>query len=152
MKIAVGSDHGGFARKADALDFLRSEGHRAFDMGTHSEDSVDYPDFALAVAKAVAGRKADRGVLLCGTGIGMAMAANKVPGIRAAVAWSVETARLASEHNKANVLCLGARQLDAGLIREMLKVWLSTPFGGGRHEKRVRKIMRMEKDRGRLSR
>jgi len=145
MKLAVGADHGGFARKGPLVRWLKKEGHAVTDVGTHGEEPVDYPDFAAQVARRVARGACARGILLCGTGIGMAIAANKVPGVRAAVAWSVETARLAAEHNKANVLCLGGRQFNSRQIQAMVKAWLSTPFGGGRHERRVKKIMALEK-------
>src|SRR5262245_16725203 len=106
MKIAVGSDHGGWKAKTALVKFLRDAGHRVADVGTVSEDSVDYPDYARGVAMLVKRNRADRGILVCGTGIGMCIAANKVKGIRAAVVWNVEVAKLAAEHNGANVLCL----------------------------------------------
>src|SRR5687767_1632615 len=109
MKIIIAADHGGFKPKQELVGFLRARGHRVVDAGTNSEDSVDYPDFARIVGQAVGRKKCDRGVLICGTGIGMAMAANKIDGVRAAVAWNPQTARLAAEHNKANVLCLSGR-------------------------------------------
>jgi ribose 5-phosphate isomerase B len=147
MKIAVGADHGGFARKQDVVRYLKSLGHAVKDMGAVSEDSVDYPDYARRVARAVRSGRARRGVLVCGTGIGMCIAANKVRGIRAAPVWSEKTARLAAEHNGANVLCLSGRLFKAPALRRMVKAWLSTPFGGGRHQRRLDKISAMEKKR-----
>lgn len=145
MKIAVGADHGGWKAKNALVKSLRASGHRVADLGTRSEDSVDYPDYARSVALLVKRGRADRGVLVCGTGIGMSIAANKVPGVRAAVVWSPEVAKLASEHNGANVLCLPGRFLKAAQLKKMVKAWLSTPFGGGRHQRRIDKISRMEK-------
>ena len=145
MKIAIGSDHGGFPKKKEIESLLTQLGCKIVDVGCHSEDSCDYPDYARKVAKAVAGRQVDKGILLCGTGIGMAIAANKVPGVRAAVCWSVKTAELAAEHNQANVLCLSGRFLSTDLLKKMVKAWLETEFGGGRHERRVRKIGQIEK-------
>jgi ribose 5-phosphate isomerase B len=144
MKIAVGCDHGGFLKKKGMVAHLVKLGHKVVDVGCHSEESVDYPDYARKVALAVSSGQVDRGVLLCGTGIGMAISANKFPGVRAAVCWSAKTAALASEHNKANVLCLSGRFLPEAALRKMVKIWLETPFGGGRHERRVRKISRLE--------
>src|SRR6185503_11212034 len=115
------------------LRYLRKKGHAVADMGAHSEDSVDYPDFARAVAEAVGRGRCGRGILICGTGIGMSIAANKVRGVRAAAVWSPETARLAAEHNGANVLCLSGRLFRPTQLTRMLDVWLKTPFAGGRH-------------------
>lgn len=126
---------------------LVSAGHEVLDFGTDSEDSVDYPDFARRVGQAVAQKKADRGVLLCGTGIGMAIAANKIRGVRAAVVWNKETALLAAEHNDANVLCLGARVLSARNIANLVRLWLATTFGGDRHVRRINKIRGLERGR-----
>ncbi len=145
MKIAVGADHGGFSGKEKIVLHLRRLGYRVVDVGTTSPDSVDYPDYARLVAEQVAGKKCRRGVLLCGTGIGMAIAANKVHGIRAAVVWNPAVARLAAEHNDANVLCLSGRFFDDRQRIAMLDAWLSTPFAGGRHARRIRKIRAMEK-------
>jgi ribose 5-phosphate isomerase B len=144
MKIAVGSDHAGFKGKQAVVDYLRSRNHVVEDVGTHTEDSVDYPDYARPVAERVARGTSDLGVLLCGTGIGMCIAANKVPGVRAAVVWSSETARLAAAHNKANVLCLSGRFFEASDLVRMIQVWLDTPFGEIRHLLRVRKIEAMD--------
>lgn len=145
IRIAVGSDHAGVRRKAAVLRHLRSRGHAVEDVGPWSEEAVDYPDFARLVAAKVARRRADKGVLLCGTGIGMAIAANKIAGVRAAPVWSEKTARLAAEHNDANILCLSARLFAPKELRRMLDGWLTTPFGGGRHLRRVRKIRNIEK-------
>ena len=130
------------------MNWLRSAsggGHQILDVGTASEESCDYPDFAYGVAEAVAKKRAAKGILLCGTGIGMAIAANKVHGIRAAVAWNPEVAGLAAEHNNANVICLPARYVSAQVAHHILKRFLTTPFGGGRHLRRVKKIMQLEK-------
>ena len=147
MKIAVGADHAGFERKGSVIRTLRKLGHTVDDLGTNSMESCDYPDYAEKVGEAVSQGRADRGVLLCGTGIGMSIAANKFPKVRAAVAWNVKTAALASEHNKANVLCLSGRLIRPVLIPKMLRTWLATPFGANRHERRVKKISKLETQR-----
>jgi len=140
MKIAVGSDHAGFRLKEAVKAALVSLGHEVTDLGTTNETRTDYPDYAHLVAKAVAKGLAERGVLVCATGIGMCIAANKVPGVRAALAYSQETARLSRAHNDSNILCLGGRTMDEGLALRMLEVWLNTPFDGGRHTPRIRKL------------
>ncbi len=140
MKIALGSDHAGHRRKKELMSLLTKLGHKVLDVGCYSEDSCDYPDYARKVAQAVSLDRADRGILVCGTGIGMSMAANKFPKIRAAVCWNVKTAALASEHNSANVLCLSARMIPQSTAFRMVKTWLSTPFAGGRHLRRIKKI------------
>lgn len=140
MKIALASDHAGFAEKEKLKPLLQSLGVDFEDLGTTSEDSVDYPDYAHKVAERVATGEAEQGVLVCGSGAGMAITANKVPGIRAAVGWSEETARLARQHNDANVLAIGARTTPAGEIPKIVKAWFETPFEGGRHATRVAKI------------
>src|SRR5262245_57792934 len=145
MKIAVGSDHRGFEAKRRIVAFLRQLGHEVMDLGTNGRDSVDYPDFAFEVAKAVGGSAADRGILLCGTGIGMCIAANKVAGVRAAPCHDSITAEMSRRHNDANVLCLSADLLGEDLMERMLRIWLETPFDGGRHARRVEKIARIEK-------
>ena len=145
MRIAVGADHAGFKRKARILAVLAKMGHEVRDAECGSEESCDYPDYAARVARDVSEGRADRGVLVCGTGIGMAMAANKFPGVRAAVCWNVRTAVLASEHNGANVMCLSAKMLSQSLTERMLLAWLKTPFAGGRHERRVGKISDLER-------
>jgi ribose 5-phosphate isomerase B len=146
MKIAIGADHAGFAAKEEIKTVIKALGHAVIDEGTSSETSVDYPDFAEKVARAVASGEAERGVLICGTGIGMSIAANKVHGIRAAVVSDEKTAALSRQHNDANVFCAGSRILPVVKIAESLKVWLQTPFEGGRHVNRVNKIGGIEKN------
>ncbi|MBL8024497.1 MAG: ribose 5-phosphate isomerase B [Elusimicrobia bacterium] len=149
MKLWVGSDHGGFKSKEKLVGVLRQEGHTVTDIGTFSEESMDYPDIAKLVCLAVTGKKADRGILLCGTGIGMSIAANKMKGIRAAVVWNKPTASLAARHNKANVLCLGGRVLKPSTLIELARVWIRSPFERGRHVRRISKITALEtKKRG----
>lgn len=145
MKIAIGADHAGFAAKEEIKAVIKALGHTVLDQGTTSDASVDYPDYAEKVARAVVGGEADRGVLICGTGIGMAIAANKVDGIRAAVITDEKTATLSRQHNDANVFAAGARITPVVKIAESLKVWLQTPFEGGRHQGRVGKISALEK-------
>ncbi len=142
MRLAVGSDHAGYHLKQELLAQLSKEGIPYDDLGTNSSESVDYPDFAHKVAEAVRAGKADLGVLVCGTGQGMAMAANKLSGIRAAVAAEPYSARLSREHNDANILCLGARVVGSGMALECLGAWLSASFQGGRHQRRVDKMER----------
>jgi ribose 5-phosphate isomerase B len=142
--IALGADHAGFVLKEDLKAWLVQRGHRVLDFGTNSLESVDYPDFARRVADAVREGAAARGVLVCGTGIGMAMAANKVPGVRAAVCADAHTARMSREHNDANVLSLGARLIEPAAALEVLDAWLSTEFAGGRHARRLEKIVALE--------
>ncbi len=148
MKIAVAADHAGWQDKTWLLERLRDLGHEVVDFGTGSEESCDYPDYAAAAAQAVAGGACDRGVLVCGTGVGMSMAANKVNGIRAAACQTVDAARLSREHNGANVLCLGARVTDRETMQEIVDVWLASAFEGGRHGRRVDKIMALEEGEG----
>jgi len=140
MKIAIGSDHAGFDAKEEVKAQLEGLGHEVVDAGAYDRERTDYPDYAHKVANLVRKGEAERGVLMCGTGIGVCIAANKVPGIRAALPYSVETARLAREHNDANVLCLGGRTMTRQEREEMVKVWLETPFEGGRHAGRVNKL------------
>lgn len=140
MRISIGSDHAGFELKKKLIGRIESLGHVALDRGTFVSASVDYPDFAALVAEDVAKGEADGGVLICGTGIGMAMKANKVQGIRAAVVYDMDTARLSKEHNDANVICIGARTPSAEIAPEMLEAWLSAEFQEGRHRRRVCKI------------
>lgn len=144
MRIAVGADHAGVGLKDALTSLLDARGIPYTDFGTVGAESVDYPDFAGAVARAVASGTHDRGLLVCGSGIGMAIAANKVPGIRAAVATEVESARLGRSHNDANVLALGARLTPEPLARDILTVFLETPYEGGRHQRRLDKIAAME--------
>jgi ribose 5-phosphate isomerase B len=142
VKIALGADHRGFALKEELKRWLTARGHEIVDFGPASSDRVDYPDYAFKVADAVARRRADRGTLICSTGIGMSIAANKVAGVRAALADSVRLARLSREHNDANVLCLGADFVSAAEARRIVGVWLKTEFAGGRHARRLEKIVR----------
>lgn len=143
-KIALGADHAGFALKEKLREYLLSRGYEVEDHGTDSSESVDYPDFAERVARRVAAKEATFGVLVCGTGLGMELAANKVPGIRATPCHDTLSARMAREHNDANVLTLGGRLIDEGTARKILDTWLSTTFAGGRHERRVQKIRTIE--------
>lgn len=144
MRIAIGSDHGGFSQKAPLVDYIKGLGHETQDFGCYSEESCDYPDFAAPVARAVASGQAEFGILVCGTGIGMAMAAGKVPGIRAANLTRPDFAALAREHNNANVATLSGRFVDVEMNKQIIKTFLETPFAGGRHERRVGKIMALE--------
>jgi len=144
MKIAIASDHAGYPQKEAIKPLLRELGLEFEDLGTLSEASVDYPDYAEKVAVAVAKGEVDQGLLVCASGTGMAITANKVPGVRAAVAWSEETARLAREHNDANVLALGARTTPVSDIPKIIKAWFEASFEGGRHMKRVDKIIALE--------
>ncbi|GAB6066214.1 ribose 5-phosphate isomerase B [Aquifex pyrophilus] len=144
MKIAIGADHAGYPLKEKIKEFLMKEGHEVIDFGTHSTESTHYPLFAKEVAKAVQEGKADRGILICGTGIGMSITANKFPGIRAALCTNEYMARMSRLHNNANVLCLGERVLGVELALSIVKVWLETPFEGGRHEKRIKLISEIE--------
>ena len=148
MKIAIGSDHRGFEVKRRIVGLLAQLGHEVIDVGPGGKDSVDYPDFAFQVAQAVGTGAAQRGILICGTGIGMCIAANKVPGVRAAPCHDSITAEMSRRHNDANVLCLSADLLGEELIDRMVKIWLETDFEGGRHARRVEKIVRFEADRG----
>ena len=144
MRIALGADHAGVHLKADIKKFLDERGVPYTDLGTNTTDSVDYPDFAEAVAHAVADGSHDRGLLFCGSGIGMAMAANKVPGVRAASVVDDVSTRLSREHNDANVLALGERLTPVETARQLVATFLDTPFGGGRHQRRVDKISALD--------
>jgi ribose 5-phosphate isomerase B len=145
MKIVIGSDHAGFKVKERLKKLLQEWGHQVIDMGTGGEESCDYPDFAEKVARAVASGQGERGVLLCGTGIGMAMTANRIPGALAATVHDRVTAEMSRKHNNANIFCAGAWVLPAGEIESNLRVWLETPFEGGRHERRVGKILKLDR-------
>jgi ribose 5-phosphate isomerase B len=145
VRIALGADHAGFALKEHLKTVLAAWGHTVEDLGTHSADPVDYPAISAAVARAVASGRADRGLVLGGTGQGEQIAANKVPGIRAALCHDLYTARLARQHNDANVLAMGGRIVAPALAEEILKVWLETPFEGGRHQRRVEQIAALER-------
>ena len=146
MKIAIASDHAGFEEKERLKPLLTELGIEFEDLGTGSEASVDYPDYARKVGDEVRSGHVEQGLLVCGSGTGMAIAANKVPGVRAAVAWNEETARLAREHNDANVLALGARTTPAGTIPGIVRAWFDAKFDAGRHERRVEKITEIEKE------
>lgn len=145
MKIAIGADHAGFEIKEKIKRQLEEMNLEVEDLGTHSIDSVDYPDFGAAVGREVAEGKAAQGIVVCGSGIGIALAANKIRGVRAAQAWSEETARLARQHNDANVLSIGARVVPEAEIPKIVAAWLEADFEGGRHQKRVDKISQLEK-------
>ena len=145
--VALGADHAGFPLKEDLKAWLIARGHDVVDVGTQSTDSVDYPDFAVGVAGAITGGKAACGVLVCGTGIGMAMAANKVPGVRAAACSDAFSARMSREHNDANVLALGARITAREAAIEILEIWLGAKFAGDRHARRVEKIAALDRVR-----
>ena len=140
MNIAIAADHAGYQLKEELKDYLQSKNHQVEDVGAFSDESVDYPDFAKAAAMLVADGKADKAILVCGSGIGMAMAANKIKSIRAANCQSVECAVLSRKHNDANVLCLGSRLIDFSQAKKLVSVWLKEPFEGGRHLRRVEKI------------
>jgi ribose 5-phosphate isomerase B len=144
VNIVIGADHRGFASKERLKLHLLNAGHQVADVGTDSPKSCDYPDAAYEAARRVASRDADLGVLLCGSGIGMSIAANKVPGIRAALCHDELTVEMARRHNNANILCLPADLIGEALMQRMLDVWLKTPFEGGRHERRVEKIAEIE--------
>ena len=145
--VALGADHAGFPLKEDLKGWLTSRGYDVVDVGTQSTGSVDYPDFAVGVAGTITARKAACGVLVCGTGIGMAMAANKVPGVRAAACSDAFTARMSREHNDANVLALGARITAREAAIEILEIWLGAKFAGDRHARRVEKIAALDRVR-----
>ncbi len=143
--IALGADHAGFELKEALKAWLIDEGYQVLDYGTHTTDSVDYPDYAAQVAWAVADQKVERGVLVCGTGIGMAIAANKVPGVRAALCSDLYTARMSRAHNDANVLALGGRLMGPDMARDILRMWLETDFSGDRHQRRLDQIAALER-------
>ena len=146
MKIAIAADHAGFELKQVLRDRLRAAGHQVDDLGTHSPESTDYPDYAGAVARRVSKGAVDRGVLVCSTGVGMSIAANKVVGARAALGVNPEEVRLTRAHNDANILTLGATFTDAGTAGQLLDIFLSSEFEGGRHARRVAKIAAIEHD------
>lgn len=145
MRIGVACDHGGFELKEELKAFLKSTGVEPIDMGSFNEESVDYPDFGVLVAEKVSRGELERGILICGTGIGMSIVANKFPGVRAALANDLYSARCSREHNDANILVIGGRMIGREVAREIVKVWLSTPFAGGRHQRRIDKIKALEK-------
>lgn len=145
MKIAFGADHAGFELKNFLIEVVKKMGHEVIDMGTGSSCSVDYPEYAKAVAVAVSEGKADRGILICGTGIGMSIVANKFKNIRAALCNELFTAKMSRLHNDANILAIGGRIVGKDLAKEIVTVWLTTPFKGGRHLKRVEQINLIER-------
>lgn len=140
LPVAIGADHAGFAYKEEVISYLEGKGMQVKDFGTYSSDSVDYPDFAHPVASAVEAGQYAFGILICGSANGVAITANKHQGIRAAICWGDELARLARSHNDANILCIPARFVDTATAREMTDIFMNTSFEGGRHENRVRKI------------
>ena len=140
MRISIGSDHRGVDVKRQIIDLLRQLNHEVTDVGTQSEESVDYPDIAAEVGRRVSQSESDRGILICGTGIGMAIVANKFPGVRAAPCHDDLTAEMSRRHNDLNILCLSADLLGVKLIDHMVEIWLSTEFDGGRHARRIEKI------------
>jgi ribose 5-phosphate isomerase B len=144
MKIAIASDHRGYVIKGKILALIAELGHEASDMGTDSSDSVDYPDYGAKVAQAVSQGTVDRGILICGTGMGMCITANKFPGVRACTCHDDLTAEMSRRHNDANVLCLSADLLGDRLVNRMVEIWLKTEFEGGRHARRVEKITQIE--------
>lgn len=146
MRIAIGTDHRGYAIHNKVVDLVRRLGHEVVDVGTHAEDPVDYPDIASAVARMVSRGEVERGILMCGTGLGMCIAANKFPNVRAAPCHDDLTAEMSRRHNDLNVLCLSADMLGERLIDRMIEIWLATPFEGGRHARRVEKITSLERE------
>jgi ribose 5-phosphate isomerase B len=140
MKISIGGDHAGFQYKKEIINYLRDNGHEVKDFGPNSEDSVDYPDFAHPVSKSVDDKTADRGILICGSGNGVAITANKYKGVRAALCWGKELAALSRQHNDANIICLPARFISLEEAKACVDAFISTAFEGGRHKTRVEKI------------
>jgi ribose 5-phosphate isomerase B len=147
MQIGVACDHGGFELKEELKPFLKSLGAEPMDMGTFSEESVDYPDFGVLLAEKVSRGELEKGILICGTGIGMSMVANKFPRVRAALANDLYSSRCSREHNDANILIIGGRIVGKELAKEIVKVWLETPFAGGRHKRRLEKVEALEKEK-----
>lgn len=146
MQIAIGADHAGFGLKQELKEALSGQGLDVLDFGTFNAESTDYPDYAGRVAREVSEGRADRGILVCSTGIGMSIAANKVPGIRAALAYNEEAVQLTRAHNDANILAIGARYLNKEQALQMIRLFLETPFEGGRHQRRVGKIAAIEQN------
>ena len=145
MQIGLACDHGGFELKEELKAFLKSIGLEPVDLGTFNEESVDYPDYGILVAEKVSKRELEKGILICGTGIGMSIVANKFRGVRAALANDLYSSRFSKEHTDANILVIGGRIVGRELAKEIVKVWLDTPFAGGRHKKRLDKIEALEK-------
>jgi ribose 5-phosphate isomerase B len=146
MRLAIGSDHAGYSMKEELKDLLKGLGHEVEDLGTHSEEPTDYPPICAAVGRAVRDGKAERGIVLGGSGQGEQISANKVRGVRAALCNDLYTARMSRQHNDSNVLSIGARIVGSGLAREIVELWLSTEFEGGRHERRVSQIQEIERE------
>ncbi|MBF4501077.1 ribose 5-phosphate isomerase B [Savagea sp. SN6] len=144
MKVAIASDHGGNALRKELIELLKEMKLDYVDLGPETDDSVDYPDYAKPVAEGVANGTYDRGILVCGTGIGMSIAANKVEGIRCALVHDVYTAHATREHNDSNIIAMGGRVIGGALARDIVKTWLTTEFEGGRHERRIEKITAIE--------
>ncbi len=144
MKVAIAADHGGYSLKEEIKELLNELGHEVYDFGTNSFESVDYPDYALPAAEGVAEGHFDRAILICGTGLGMSIAANKVPGIRAVVVHDTFSARATRLHNDSNVLAMGARVIGTGLAQDIVTIWLQTEYEGGRHGSRLDKIAYIE--------
>ncbi len=149
MRIAIGSDHRGVSLRAQIVELLNRLGHEVIDLGTSEPGPVDYPDIAAAVARKVSDSEVDRGILICGTGLGMTIAANKFPRVRAAPCYDDLTAEVSRRHNDLNVLCLSSDMLGERLVDRLVEIWLNTPFEGGRHARRVRKISQLESRNGR---
>ena len=147
MKIGIGNDHSALELKAEIIEFLKEKGHEVIDYGTNSTESCDYPVYGEKVARAVVSGEVEQGILICGTGLGISLAANKVRGIRAAVCSEPYTARMARQHNNCNVLAFGARVVGAELAKMIVDTWLSTEFEGGRHQRRVDMIMAIEENK-----
>ena len=145
MQVGLACDHGGFELKEELKAFLRSMGFEPIDLGTFSEDSVDYPDYGILVAEKISRGEMEKGILVCGTGIGMSIVANKFPGVRAALANDLYSSRCSREHTDANILVIGGRIVGKELAKEIVKLWLDTPFAGGRHKRRLEKIEALEK-------
>jgi ribose 5-phosphate isomerase B len=147
MRIAIGSDHRGYMVKCKVIELLHRLQHEVVDIGPDNSESIDYPDIAFDVGRRVAANEVERGILICGSGIGMCIAANKIPGVRAAPCHDDLTAEMSRRHNDLNVICLSADMLGARLIDRMVEIWLETPFEGGRHARRVEKITQIEQGR-----
>ena len=147
MQIGLACDHGGYELKEELKVYLKSMGTEPIDMGTFNKDSVDYPDFGILVAEKISHGELEKGILICGTGIGMSIVANKFRGVRAALANDLYSSRFSREHTNANILVIGGRIVGRDLAKEIVKVWLETPFAGGRHQRRLEKIEALEKEK-----
>jgi ribose 5-phosphate isomerase B len=147
MNIPIASDHAGFEVKEKVKDILADLGYTPVDLGTHSDESVDYPDFAVRVAEKVDAGEDDRGILVCGSGQGVCMTANKYPNVRAALVYDEDSAEMSRRHNNANILCLAGRATSGAGLKELVKLWLETDFEGGRHERRIKKIKSLTKQK-----